>query len=451
MQVDSELEPPQPSTSTAATPISATKRKFGYRQGLPLGEHISAAERRQRPIETAFVRCCMMSALVRGLACTECSESTLKIRAIDRRLGLACLLQTYCTTCGAVLNSTLSSDRVDDEKAGNVPFVVVRQAVAATMDMGVGHAGLVKLCRFMDMEPLQHKSYSRHVKAVTTANMTVVSSLFDDAANTVRQMYRERDPSITDDSILDLTVTFDGSWMKRGHNSLYGIGCVVHVETGLVLDLAVLSLYCQRCAIAKNQCRGNRAKFNRWLDSHTECNQNYRGTSGGMEVEAAEILWNRSMERGFRYTTMVSDGDSKSFRHLTNLRVYGDVEVHKEECVNHVAKRLGTALRKLAASGKKSGVTLGGRGFGRLTKTTMDRLEEFYYLAVRGNSGKLNEMQCGPHFTTPRTQTRSPSTTAARWELTAGASTRRHSPPGRSQDHTASKSTRRCHLKSPAT
>ena len=63
-----------------------------------------------------------------------------------------------------------------------MPFVVVRQAVAATMDMGVGHAGLVKLCRFMDMEPLQHKSYSRHVKAVTAANMTVVSSLFDDAA-----------------------------------------------------------------------------------------------------------------------------------------------------------------------------------------------------------------------------------------------------------------------------
>ncbi|KAK2180843.1 hypothetical protein NP493_423g02053 [Ridgeia piscesae] len=188
LDVDSELEPPQPSASTATTPISATKRKFGYRQGLPLREHISAAEPRQRPIETSFVRCCMMSALVRGLACTECSEPTLKIRAIDRRLGLVCLLETYCTTCGAVLNSTLSSDRVEEEKAGNVPFVVVRQAVAATMDMGVGHAGLVKLCRFMDMEPLQHKSYSRHVKAVTAANMTVVSSLFDDAAKTVRQI-----------------------------------------------------------------------------------------------------------------------------------------------------------------------------------------------------------------------------------------------------------------------
>ena len=201
MQADSELEPPQPSTSAATTPISATKRKFGYRQGLPLRERISAAERRRRPIETSFVRCSMLSALVKGLACRECSEPTLKIRAIDRRLGLVCLFETYCTTCGAVLNSTLSSDRIDEEKAGNVPFVVVRQAVAATMDMGVGHAGLVKLCRFMDMEPLQHKSYSRHVKAVTAANMTVVSSLFDDAANTVRQTYIDRDASITDDSI----------------------------------------------------------------------------------------------------------------------------------------------------------------------------------------------------------------------------------------------------------
>jgi len=33
-----------------------------------------------------------------------------------------------------------------------VPFVVVRQAVAATTDMGVGHAGLIKLCRFTDIE-----------------------------------------------------------------------------------------------------------------------------------------------------------------------------------------------------------------------------------------------------------------------------------------------------------
>ena len=93
------------------------------------------------------------------------------------------------------------------------------------------------------------------------------------------------------------------------------------------------------------------------------------------------------MERGFRYTTMVSDGDSMSYKHLTNLRMYGDMELHKEECINHVAKRLGTALRKLAASGKKGGVTLGGRGFGRLTQATIIKLTAYYGMAVRAHPG----------------------------------------------------------------
>ena len=49
-----------------------------------------------------------------------------------------------------MLNSTLTSDRIEGSTAGNVPFFVVRQAVAASIDMGVGHAGLVKLCRFLE-------------------------------------------------------------------------------------------------------------------------------------------------------------------------------------------------------------------------------------------------------------------------------------------------------------
>ena len=67
----------------------------------------------------------------------------------------------------------LSSDQID-EKGRNALFVVVCKTVAATMDMGVHHVGLVKLCRFMDLDSLQHKSYAKHVQAA--ANMKVVSS-----------------------------------------------------------------------------------------------------------------------------------------------------------------------------------------------------------------------------------------------------------------------------------
>ena len=46
------------------------------------------------------------------------------------------------------------------------------------------------------------------------------------------------DPSIDASGVIDLTVSFDGSWMKGGHSSSYGIGCVIEVMTRCVLHTA---------------------------------------------------------------------------------------------------------------------------------------------------------------------------------------------------------------------
>ena len=346
----------------------------------------------------------MLSALVKGLLCLECGAASLVIRVVDHRLGLVAAMETCCTECGAVLNSTLTSDRIDKSTAGNAPFIVLRQAVAASMDMGVCHAGLVKLCRFLDMKPMTHTSFTKHAHVVCHANMVVVTRMFDNAADVVRRVYRDTDPSIGEDDTIDLIVSFDGSWMTRGHNSQYGVGCVVEVLTGLVIDLQVMSLYCQRCAYASTRHGGmDTMEFKHWFRAHEpECNRNYKGAS---------------------------------FNSLTNLRVYGDVELKKAECINHVAKRLGTALRKLAASGKKAGITLGGRGFGKLTQATINKLTAYYGKAVRAHPKDVCGMPYWQRSTMQSPLMRSLNTTAARWELTAGASTRRRSPPDRSQDH----------------
>lgn len=67
-----------------------------------------------------------------------------------------------------------------------------------------------------------------------------------------------------------------------------------------------------------------------------------------MKVTAADYLKKRSLEYIFRYTTVVSDVDSKLFCHLKGMVVYGQyAEVVKEECINHVSKTLGTALKNL--------------------------------------------------------------------------------------------------------
>lgn len=39
-----------------------------------------------------------------------------------------------------------------------------------------------------------------------------------------------------ENGILDVDVSFDGSWLTRGHKSHIGIGTVIECNTGLVLD-----------------------------------------------------------------------------------------------------------------------------------------------------------------------------------------------------------------------
>ena len=57
----------------------------------------------------------------------------------------------------------------------------------------------------------------------------------------------------------------------------------------------------------------------------------------------------------------------------------------KEECVNHVAKRMGTALRNLSTQGKKKDVTLGGRGYGKLTQAVITTFTGYFGKAIRAH------------------------------------------------------------------
>ena len=63
---------------------------------------------------------------------------------------------------------------------------------------------------------------------------------------------------------------------------------------------------------------------------------------------------------------MLSDGDARRFTDVTENG--DDVTNVKEECINNVAKRMGTELRKLTKQTKKAGVTLGCRGKVKLTQ-----------------------------------------------------------------------------------
>ena len=54
---------------------------------------------------------------------------------------------------------------------------------------------------------------------------------------------------MADETVFDIAVSFDGTWAKRGHTSLFGIVFVISVDTGEVLDCHVLSKFCKSCSV----------------------------------------------------------------------------------------------------------------------------------------------------------------------------------------------------------
>ena len=64
-----------------------------------------------------------------------------------------------------------------------------------------------------------------------------------------------------------------------------------------------------------------------------------------------------------------------------------ELKVEKLECVGHVQKRVGTRLGDI----KKRTKGLGGKG--KLTDSIIDRLQNYYGIAIRSNRGDLEGMK----------------------------------------------------------
>lgn len=185
-----------------------------------------------------------------------------------------------------------------------------------------------------------------------------------------------------------IDVIFDGSWMTRGRSSHIGVGCIIELYSGLVLDHVVLSNFCLGCALGP---KPDDDGYSDWYAAH-ECQRNIDCNAGRMEVEAALIMFQRSLAKyGLRYTTVVCDGDCRTFNALTAAGAYGFIRICKKDCINHVAKRMGTTLRGVLDKTKAQGESLGGRG--RLTQDRIKKIQSYYGYALRSNRNDVPGMK----------------------------------------------------------
>ena len=77
------------------------------------------------------------------------------------------------------------------------------------------------------------------------------------------------DSNLDPDSTIPIIVSYDGTWHKRGHSSHYGVGVVIELYTGLVIDTHVVSNYCAKCVKRPDP---NDPKYEQWCTTHApEC------------------------------------------------------------------------------------------------------------------------------------------------------------------------------------
>ncbi|GFU99766.1 uncharacterized protein TNCV_1918781 [Trichonephila clavipes] len=125
--------------------------------------------------------------------------------------------------------------------------------VSSFLRLGKGHAGLELFALVNGMNAMDKKrSFSKHIKIFCRKkNSEMKHQILEVARNIVTKQHLDlNDEEKKEMGVLDITVSFDGSWQKRGYKSLYGIGVVIDLLTGLVIDYEILSKYCTECTAA---------------------------------------------------------------------------------------------------------------------------------------------------------------------------------------------------------
>ena len=319
----------------------------------------------------------IVSEMLQAVSCPDCGEHSLQIRP-GRMMGYAVELSLKCGSCHSELARRFSSRKVaTEEHETRQPYRVNRRAVLAAKEGGFCQTGLVRLTSLMNIRrSLHHKTFAAVATAVQHQLYGVAADTLAESRRTVHRVHTEMYGRC--DGPRQLEVSYDGTWKKRGFQSPFGVGFVIDSLTGLVVDYAVLSKYCVECEQVGKKLSGEEAET--WKQLHADrCAINHVGSSGSMETEAAKLMWARSVElMDAEYISLLGDGDAAVLSALNTLRPYGaDVMILKQECINHISKRM---FRGLAMAVKGPGGNLSGKG--KLTQVHMKKMSSYYRNAI---------------------------------------------------------------------
>ncbi|GFW93140.1 uncharacterized protein TNCV_3888811 [Trichonephila clavipes] len=160
-----------------------------------------------------------ISKMFMKLKCPDCDKQTLKL-ALGNKVGFSYVLNLTCSSCA---ENVCAVETSNERKCNTVPDINLRITQAFS---NIGK------------ETLQSEVHRE-----------------------VRKAYE----APTDVPVVDIIVSFDGSWLTRGHTSLIGIACVIDILTGYVIDFEVMCKVCRNCSVGKRELGESSAEYDIWF------------------------------------------------------------------------------------------------------------------------------------------------------------------------------------------
>ncbi|XP_065679012.1 uncharacterized protein LOC136093725 [Hydra vulgaris] len=212
-------------------------------------------------------------------------------------------------------------------------------------------------------DPMNKSSFNSLSKEVDNSYNYIAEASMNVAAKEVRIISLKK--NYNDRIIVDEDISGDGAWQKRGYSSLNGFITIISKTNGKSIDYRILSKKCKSCE--DWNAHQDSSKYMMFKDNHV-CSINHKRLAGSMEAKGIVECFQSSIEeRKLRYARYIGDGDSSSYPAILAANPYPGQTVEKD---------------------KKS---LGGKG--RLTEKEINKIQNYYDIAIRQNIDNLYQMR----------------------------------------------------------
>ena len=172
-------------------------------------------------------------------------ENTCAKKGLSAKLVLKC-------SCGYEKDFYTSGERTSSDRG--VKGHDVNSRIVYTMrTIGHGYTGLEKFTTLMNMpKPMTTHTYNNIVDKMVIAATDVAKESMSDTVTELKGIHSI--PSSASVQTIDVGVSVNGTWQRRGFSSNNGVVTAISIDTGKVVAVEIMSKTCKGCNSFHTNC-----------------------------------------------------------------------------------------------------------------------------------------------------------------------------------------------------